>query len=501
MVNKVLIAALLISITYSAQINYQSVLEHSGQLNTEFHLKEGLAFLQQDEEDDGSCLEEVHAIITCEDDGDCSITDDSEEFDFEVVSNEDGILDVIVVDSDIEAEECSEEVTVTITCDGETCVVSDNSDSYDLSVDDQIVETEDDTIEVDDMEPVDDDMEPVEGECLEDVIVTIICTDGICVASDDSDNYDVSLSDSSGDELILDVVEVGLEDGECNEIAQLDVQCDDGICVVDDDTSSADATAVVDVEVEDEDDDDEDEAEEDLDDEEEIIEDLDDDEEVNEDDNDLAEEIEDIDDTEEAAEDLDDAEEASEDTDDNIPIEIVTEDELTEDLDDEDNENEDIDDTSNDTEDDNDELEELEDADDPMESIEDDDDFEEMIEDEDDDEEAIEDLDDEEECEENTDEVHLTIECIDGVDCDVSDDSDEYDFVVTNVGDDQIDIVLLPEGLEESECTETVTVTMSCDGEGCEVESNSESYDLGIEDNSLIAQEIDAPSFLSLRSN
>jgi hypothetical protein len=69
------------------------------------------------------------------------------------------------------------------------------------------------------------------------------------------------------------------------------------------------------------------------------------------------------------------------------------------------------------------------------------------------------------------------------------------------VGDDQIDIVLLPEGLEESECTETVTVTMSCDGEGCEVESNSESYDLGIEDNTLIAQEIDAPSFLSLPGN
>ncbi|OMJ84912.1 hypothetical protein SteCoe_13897 [Stentor coeruleus] len=452
-------------------------------------------FLQQDESDDGSCLEEVHATITCEDGGDCSITDDSEEFDFEVVSNEDGILDVIVVDSDMEAEECSEEVTVTITCDGESCVVSDDSSTYDLSVDE-------DDIEITDID-VDSDNEPVEAECVEDVVVTITCTDGICVASDDSDNYDVSLSDDSGDELVLDVVEVGLEGEDCTEIAQLDIECDGGVCVVDDDTSAADAIATVDevIEIVDEDEDDDEESEEDLDDEEEILEDLDDAEEENEDDNDFAEESEDIDDIEEAAEDLDDNDEITEDVDDNLPI-IDTDDEATEDLDDAENEIEDLDDEANENEDDNDDEEELEDMDDPMEEIEDQDDDEEIVEDEDDDEEAIEDLDDpEEECEEGTDEVHLTIECTDGVDCDVSDDSDEYDFVVTNVGDDQIDIVLLPEGLDESECTETVTVTMSCDGEGCEVESNSDSYDLGIEDNTLVAQEIDTPTFLSLQSN
>lgn len=455
-------------------------------------------FLQQDESDDGSCLEEVHATITCEEGGDCSIIDDSEEFDFEVISNEDGVLDVVVIDSDIEVEECSEEVTVTITCDGESCVVSDDSSTYDLSLDEEDIDTENSDIEID------ADAEPVDAECLEDVVVTITCTDGICVATDDSDNYDVSLSDDSGDELVLDVVEVGLEGEDCTEIAQLDVECDGGVCVVDDDTSVADITATVD-EVEenvDEDEDDDEEAEEDLDDEEEILEDIDDKDEEAEDDNDFAEESEDVDDNEEAAEDLDDNDEDVEDADDNLSDTIDTEDEVTEDLDDADNEIEDLDDEANENEDANDDEEETEDMDDPLEEIEDLDDNEEAAEDEDDDKEVAEDEDDtEEECEEETDEVHLIIECIDGVDCDVSDDSEEYDFVVTNVGDDQIDIVLLPEGLDESECTETVTVTMSCDGEGCEVESNSDSYDLGIVDNTLLAQEIDAPTFLSLQSN
>lgn len=66
--------------------------------------------------------------------------------------------------------------------------------------------------------------------------------------------------------------------------------------------------------------------------------------------------------------------------------------------------------------------------------------------------------------------MDLTTEYIDWINCEDSDDNDEYGFVVTNAGDDHIDIALLPKGLDESECTEIVK--MSCDWEGCDLESN-----------------------------
>lgn len=569
MVHRVLIAVLLIGLSYSANISVQSTLEHSEHKAIDFlqgkplensYTKEQFVspsevelpvFLQQDEEDDGSCLEEVHATITCDEGGDCSIVDDSKEFDFEVVSNDDGVINVNVVDNDIDPEECTEEVTVTIACDGEDCVITDNSSTYELDVEEEEIDDEVGTI------VVDEDIEPVEAECIEDVVVTINCVDGKCDVTDDSEYFDISLYDESGDEIVLIVNEVGLEDGECTDTAELLVECDNGECAVDDDTDLADATATVSelvvidangdvIEIEeddnDEDLDDEEEAEEDLDDEEEAFEDLDDNEELDEDDNDLAEAAEDTDDAEEAAEDLDDADEIAEDSDDTdhifedmddtsenvedvddkLPVsetdeleptededdsdddveDIDDSEESTEDLDDEDNADEDSDDTEEITEDENDDEEKVEDIDDVMETIEDDDDVDEATEDEDDDEEAIEDLDDGiVVCVPTTEEVHVTVECIDGVDCDITDDSENYDFVVTNIGDDVIDITVVPDDLDPNDCTETVTVTMSCDEEGCNVTSNSETYDLGVLDNTVVTEEIAAPSFLSLHTN
>ncbi|OMJ82134.1 hypothetical protein SteCoe_17253 [Stentor coeruleus] len=569
MVHRVLIAFLLISLSYSANISVQSTLEHLEHKAIDFlqgkplensYIKEQFVsgsevelpvFLQQDEEDDGSCLEEVHATITCDEGGDCSIIDDSEEFDFDVVSNEDGVLNVNVIDNDIDPDECTEEVTVSIACDGEDCVITDNSTTYELDVEEEEIDDEDGTIDVD------EDIEPVEAECIEDVVVTINCVDGECDVTDDSDYFDISLSDTSGDEIVLVVNEVGLEDGECTDTAELLVECDNGECAVDDDTDLADATAVVSdlvvvdengdvVEVDEdeaeEDLDDEEEAEEDLDDEEHEAEDLDDDEELTEDDNDLAEAAEDTDDAAEAAEDLDDADEAVEDTDDtnhifedmddtseniedvddNLPVSSTDTLEATEDVDDPDNIVEDVDDSEESTEDlddadhagedsndadelnedDNDDEEAVEDLDDVNETIEDSDDADEAVEDEDDDEEAVEDEDDGEVvCVPTTEEVHVTVECIDGIDCDITDDSENYDFVVTNVGDDVIDITVVPDDLDSNDCTETVTVTMSCDEEGCNVTSDNETYDLGVLDNTVVTEEVAAPSFLSLHTN
>ena len=107
MVNRTLIAILLLATCHAAQVTVQNLLQHS------LHKSSNLLQIQDDSED--------YMVCTCLPEADALIVADNEE----------------AYESE---EECEEDFTISIICMGDDCTVTDTSDTIDFEIDTDSVE-------------------------------------------------------------------------------------------------------------------------------------------------------------------------------------------------------------------------------------------------------------------------------------------------------------------------------------------------------------------------